>query len=101
MINQKARKHPYYPVTEEIKKKYPAEVSRWEKLNTNAEKPECRGCLTCEHYSPVDREFVDVEVISGNPIPWDTEAAWVYCSVYLDHDRPLQINCRDWKPYKN
>ncbi len=93
-----------YPVTDEMREKYPKEAAKWEKLLEDAAKPECRGCLTCELYAPLPEEyFADVENVGDEDkdwLPWDTENAWVYCD--LDkNDTLLKTECDDWQEIKD
>jgi len=87
-----------YPITEKMREKYPEKCKEWEELQKKARDPKYRGCFTCNNYegNPEEDLFVDVEMLEGKELPWDTEEAWVYCSLAKDSDTSLRINCKNW-----
>lgn len=87
-----------YEITDKMREKYPEETREWEELQKKARDPKYMGCFTCRNYEgslPKDL-FVDVEMLEGKELPWDTEEAWAYCSLAKDSERSLRINCNNW-----
>ena len=91
-----------YPLTDEMREKYPDESVRWENLVTKAGDPQHRGCYTCKFYTPIPEEkFPDIESLDDDVdkdwLSWDTEKAWVYCSKFPNNDTSLRIGCDKWQ----
>jgi hypothetical protein len=101
MLNPESGYHPTYPVTDAIRKKHPKESERWESLLHDIKTPQKKGCFTCEFYNPLNQEFVDVESVEGYDVPWDTEQAFVNCSIYKTEQTSLKVGCPSWKHYES
>jgi len=95
-----------YQISNEIRKKYPIKTKEWETLLKMADDPRYHGCYTCSSFREIEKDhFVDVRKLddnddssdTSNSIPWDTEAAWVYCSLEPEIETPLKINCHAWE----
>ena len=97
MLNPDAENHPYYPVTDKIRQAYPRETERWETLWSEVRDPLQRGCFTCRYYCPPVNEFVDVETVEGDELPWDTEAAFVNCALFGEAQMSLRTKCPWWE----
>ncbi len=52
MLNPEYMRHPFYPVTGKMKKKYPKEAELWEKLLKDIKNDRNKGCFTCGFYNP-------------------------------------------------
>ncbi|MEA3230120.1 MAG: hypothetical protein U9P44_04340 [archaeon] len=94
-----------YPLTDEIRERYPEASGRWEELLKKLDDPHNRGCYTCRFYNPTEDDlFVDVESydsdIDDDWLPWDTDDAWVNCSLEPHIETPLKVNCQGWKSLK-
>ncbi len=100
-LNPESSRHPHYDITAVMRSMYPQEILRWEQLLQHALDPAMHGCFTCRYYTPRDNGvgFIDVQMVDGHPLPWDTEEAWVWCDRYAESDTALQINCPVWKNY--
>lgn len=101
MAHQKLLGHSQYEITDTIREKYAVQTKKWEMLLEDAGNPIKKGCFTCQYYTPRDNGagFIDVQMVDGHPLPWDTEDAWVWCDKNMEIDIPLKINCSDWKKY--
>ena len=104
MINPKVREHPHYDITDKMRKVYPNECEKWEKLLRKVSDSKNRGCFTCRFYNSPTNEFCDVESVDDNIddewLPWDTEEAYVWCDKFPDMDTSLKIGCSLWEQYK-
>ncbi|KKR81093.1 MAG: hypothetical protein UU73_C0003G0034 [Candidatus Daviesbacteria bacterium GW2011_GWA1_41_61] len=76
---------------------YAEDCRKWESLIRKANLARYRGCFTCRFYRPLSCEFVDVAEVDGDPLPWDTERAFVSCALVPDFDEILRINCKRWQ----
>ena len=85
-------------VSEKIRLVYPERSAQWEELIRLVSDPDCRGCLTCAKCQEVDdMEFVDVEEVDVEVVPWDSEEAWVYCADEAETEKSLIINCDNYQ----
>lgn len=97
-INMESRFHPHYELIKRMKKLFPDESEKWEKLLRDVRDSSKRGCFTCRFYNYPQNEFVDVEEVDGYEIPWDTEEAYVDCNeCSQEAQSPLRIECPLWK----
>ena len=99
-INPESEFHPHYELTDEIKKLFPEESEKWEKLLKDVCDPSRKGCFTCRFYNYPQNEFVEVEFVNGCEVPWDTEEAYVDCDKKFQEQSPLRIKCPLWEEYE-
>jgi len=63
-----------------------------------------KGCFTCKFYKAIDNAgdtgFVDIDELEGHELPWDTEAAYVWCDKFPYREAHLRIGYPLWKQYK-
>ena len=98
-VNPETIFHPHYELTDEIKKLFPVESDKWERLLKDIRDPSKKGCFTCKFYNYPHNEFVDVEFVNGCEVPWSTEAAYVDCERYQETQSSLKIKCSLWELY--
>lgn len=109
MINPKVENHPYYDLTDKMRKDSPNGCERWGKLLREVKDSKNRGCYTCQFYAPINSGggnlgFCDIEFDDKDdeqhPLPWDTEEAWVLCDKFPEEQTSLKIGCSLWETYK-
>ena len=99
-VNPETIFHPHYELTDEMKKLFPVESEKWEKLLEDVRDPSKKGCFTCQFYEYPHNEFVEVEWVNDCEVPWDTEAACVDCDKSsVEAQSSLRIECPLWELY--